>query len=405
MDSDHHADALMGPDAWAPRASESSDDEEAALEVVALGRLPPGGVLQEAIHDTELVAAKTAAISLPWTFLDSLVTDIPAGATLTARLADARAAPPAPPPATAAPRRGGPPPPLPPVTTAAALVDDDVAREASFAATATAAAESGLAKLRASGVRYRRPADYFAQMVKADGHMVKVKARMLAEKARIEAAVQRRHNREAGRHKKAARAAQVEVEQARAKGTRDTIAAVETLRKERLEGKAVGEGGDAAAAVEAAVGGGVVRAPDGSKAAAKAKAAAKEAKAARKKGIRYGGWGEGMEEGVGVDEDFPVELLDFEELGADRKFAPAGGTKRGRGGGGGGGGAGKAAASGSAGRQTGGTQRGYMYEGEDGGGGVRGPGVKRPLGKKKPTGWAKKRLGKAKRKQAAGQKK
>ncbi|KAK1863099.1 hypothetical protein I4F81_005662 [Pyropia yezoensis] len=278
MDSDHHADALMGPDAWAPRASESSDDEEAALEVVALGRLPPGGVLQEAIHDTELVAAKTAAISLPWTFLDSL-------------------------------------------------------------------------------------------MVKADGHMVKVKARMLAEKARIEAAVQRRHNREAGRHKKAARAAQVEVEQARAKGTRDTIAAVETLRKERLEGKAVGEGGDAAAAVEAAVGGGVVRAPDGSKAAAKAKAAAKEAKAARKKGIRYGGWGEGMEEGVGVDEDFP------------------------------------AAASGSAGRQTGGTQRGYMYEGEDGGGGVRGPGVKRPLGKKKPTGWAKKRLGKAKRKQAAGQKK
>lgn len=407
MDSDDHSDALMGPDAWAPRSASSSDDEEAALEVVALGRLPPGRVLQEAIHDAELVAAKTAAISLPWTFLDSLVTDVPAGATLAGRLADARAgvAPgggrSSPPPPEAAPRRGAPPPPPPPVTTAAALVDDDVAREASFAATATAAAESGLAKLRASGVRYRRPADYFAQMVKADGHMAKVKSRMLAEQARIDAAVQRRHNREAGRHKRAARAAQVEVEQARAKGARDTIAAVEALRKGRLAGK-VGGGGDAAAgAAEAAAAGGG-RAPDGSKAAAKAKAAAKEARAARKKGIRYGGWGEGMEDGVGVDEDFPVELLDFEELGTDRKFVPAGGAKRGGKGGAGGAGGSR---SGTAGRSTSGTHRGYQYEGEDGGGGVRGPGVKRPLGKKKPTGWAKKRLGKAKRKQAAGQKK
>lgn len=120
MDSDDHSDALMGPDAWAPRSASSSDDEEAALEVVALGRLPPGRVLQEAIHDAELVAAKTAAISLPWTFLDSLVTDVPAGATLAGRLADARAgvAPgggrSSPPPPEAAPRRGAPPPHPPP---------------------------------------------------------------------------------------------------------------------------------------------------------------------------------------------------------------------------------------------------------------------------------------------------
>ncbi|GAB0488970.1 hypothetical protein MMPV_000185 [Pyropia vietnamensis] len=397
MASDDRADALMGPDAWAPRTTHSSDDEEAALEAVALKQLPPGGVFKETIHDRELVVAKTAAISLPWKFLDSLVTDIPAEATLAARLAGASAADtpaaPSPPPASA-PRRGAPPSGPPRVMTAASLVDDDVAREASFAATATAAAESGLAKLRALGVRYRRPADYFAQMVKADEHMVKVKARMQAEKSRIEEAMQRRHNRETGRHKKAVRAAQLEVEQARAKKARDTIAAVETLRKERLGGKAGGKGAAS----------GSDRAPEGSKAAKTAKAAATETKAARKKGIRSGGWGEGMADNGGVDEDFPVELLDFEELGSDRKFVPGVASKRGRGRGEAGRG-GKANASRSAGRATSGTQRGYTYEGEDGGGGVRGPGVKRPLGKKRPAGAMKKRPGKSKRKQAAGQKK
>ncbi|OSX71278.1 hypothetical protein BU14_0565s0009 [Porphyra umbilicalis] len=110
--------APLGPDAWAPGGGASSDDEEAALEVVALGRLPPGGVLREATHDAALLGAKLDAIRLPWTFLDSLVTDVPAGASLAARLAAAAAAAAAaaealPPPAPT-PKRGGPPPPPPP---------------------------------------------------------------------------------------------------------------------------------------------------------------------------------------------------------------------------------------------------------------------------------------------------
>ena len=39
---------------------------------------------------------------------------------------------------------------------------------------------------------WRRPADYYAEMVKSDAHMARVKAQLMHEQAQIEAADERR---------------------------------------------------------------------------------------------------------------------------------------------------------------------------------------------------------------------
>ena len=57
---------------------------------------------------------------------------------------------------------------------------------------ALAAAKAALGRLEAAGVPWRRPADYYAEMVKSDAHMARVKAQLMHEQAQIEAADERR---------------------------------------------------------------------------------------------------------------------------------------------------------------------------------------------------------------------
>ena len=56
---------------------------------------------------------------------------------------------------------------------------------------ALAAAKAALERLDAAGVPWRRPADYYAEMVKSDAHMARVKAQLMHEQAQIEAADER----------------------------------------------------------------------------------------------------------------------------------------------------------------------------------------------------------------------
>eukprot|EP00127_Corallochytrium_limacisporum_P000058 Clim_evm37s2 gene=Clim_evmTU37s2 len=65
-------------------------------------------------------------------------------------------------------------------------IHDDFARETSFYNQALAGALQGQKHLEKYGVPHRRPADYYAEMVKTDAHMHKVRANLAAEKERVE---------------------------------------------------------------------------------------------------------------------------------------------------------------------------------------------------------------------------
>ncbi len=70
------------------------------------------------------------------------------------------------------------------------------AREASWSnrywsTQALAAAQRGVVKLEAAGVPWRRPTDYYAEMVKSDDHMLKVKEQLMFQQKQIKETEQR----------------------------------------------------------------------------------------------------------------------------------------------------------------------------------------------------------------------
>lgn len=118
------------------------------------------------------------------------------------------------------------------------LALDDLEREQKFAEMATAAAHIGLERLRREKVKFRRPTDYFAEMVKTDDQMSKVKARILHEKERIDAAEKRRHNREMSKNRKKVRSEQMAREQEKKRKAKEEIETIHRLRKQRLKERA-----------------------------------------------------------------------------------------------------------------------------------------------------------------------
>ena len=83
-----------------------------------------------------------------------------------------------------------------------AAVDDDLARELAFYRQALAAARAVAASADAAGVAWSRPHDFYAEMVKSDGHMQRVRAQMEHERSAIEAAGAARQAREAKKFSK-----------------------------------------------------------------------------------------------------------------------------------------------------------------------------------------------------------
>ncbi|KAI1391522.1 Ebp2-domain-containing protein [Hypoxylon trugodes] len=111
-------------------------------------------------------------------------------------------------------------------------IQDDLKRELAFYAQSLEAAKRARALLKAEGVPFSRPTDYFAEMVKDDGHMEKVKAKLIEEASNKKAATEARKLRDL---KKFGKQVQVAKLQERQKAKRETLDKIKTLKRKRQE--------------------------------------------------------------------------------------------------------------------------------------------------------------------------
>lgn len=109
-------------------------------------------------------------------------------------------------------------------------VEDDLNRELAFYAQALSAAKTGRQKLRAEGVPFTRPVDYFAEMVKSDEHMGKIKAKLIDDAAAKKASAEARKQRDL---KKFGKQVQQEKLKERAKEKKDMLEKVKILKRKR----------------------------------------------------------------------------------------------------------------------------------------------------------------------------
>jgi rRNA-processing protein EBP2 len=112
-------------------------------------------------------------------------------------------------------------------------VNDDLARELAFYSQALDGTRHAFEKLESMKVRFLRPTDYYAEMVKTDAHMHKIKGRILSEKKKIEEAEERKKAREA---RKRSKEVQAEKNKERAKQKKEQIDSVKKWRKQRQQG-------------------------------------------------------------------------------------------------------------------------------------------------------------------------
>ncbi|CAL3969312.1 hypothetical protein PZA11_006112 [Diplocarpon coronariae] len=120
------------------------------------------------------------------------------------------------------------------VTTSAPVkiadVSDDLNRELAFYAQSLSAAQEARKKLKAEGVPFTRPTDYFAEMVKADEHMAKIKAKLIDEAASKKASAEARKQRDL---KKFGKQVQVAKLQERDKERKQTLDKIKDLKRKR----------------------------------------------------------------------------------------------------------------------------------------------------------------------------
>ncbi|KXJ93100.1 eukaryotic rRNA processing protein EBP2-domain-containing protein [Microdochium bolleyi] len=111
-------------------------------------------------------------------------------------------------------------------------IQDDLKRELAFYAQSLEAAKRGRALLKAEGVPFARPTDYFAEMVKDDDHMGKVKAKMIEEASAKKASAEARKQRELKKFGKQVQHAKL---QERNKAKKDTLDKIQSLKRKRSE--------------------------------------------------------------------------------------------------------------------------------------------------------------------------
>lgn len=110
-------------------------------------------------------------------------------------------------------------------------ISDDLQRELQLYAQSLEAAKQARALLRAEGLPFSRPKDYFAEMVKDDGHMEKVKAKLVEEATAKKASAEARKQRDL---KKFGKQVQVAKLQERQKEKRETLEKIKALKKSML---------------------------------------------------------------------------------------------------------------------------------------------------------------------------
>ncbi|KAI1503544.1 eukaryotic rRNA processing protein EBP2-domain-containing protein [Biscogniauxia marginata] len=111
-------------------------------------------------------------------------------------------------------------------------IHDDLKRELALYQQSLEAAKRARSLLKAEGVPFSRPTDYFAEMVKDDGHMEKVKAKLIEEASAKKASAEARKLRDL---KKFGKQVQVAKLQERQKAKRDTLEKIKTLKRKRQE--------------------------------------------------------------------------------------------------------------------------------------------------------------------------
>ncbi|KAH7166258.1 eukaryotic rRNA processing protein EBP2-domain-containing protein [Dactylonectria macrodidyma] len=111
-------------------------------------------------------------------------------------------------------------------------VSDDLQRELAFYQQSLDAVRIARTRLRAEGVPFSRPKDYFAEMVKEDAHMDKIKAKLVEEATNKKAATEARKMRDL---KKFGKQVQVAKLQERQKEKRETLDKIKTLKRKRQE--------------------------------------------------------------------------------------------------------------------------------------------------------------------------
>ncbi|EME26640.1 Probable rRNA-processing protein EBP2 [Galdieria sulphuraria] len=146
------------------------------------------------------------------------------------------------------------------------LAMNDLERESVFMEQTSQSVSQVIKTLCERGIPYRRPDDYFAEMVKDDKHMGKIEERLMAEKERLERIQRKKEEREAA---KLSKQLQLEREKEKKQKTKQFQENVEQLKKQRKKNS--------------------------------------------DKTMEY--WEEEEEE----DDDFPVELLEVEEMGAGKR--------------------------------------------------------------------------------------
>jgi len=109
-------------------------------------------------------------------------------------------------------------------------VSDDLNRELAFYAQALYAVKEARKQLKADGVPFTRPTDYFAEMVKADDHMAKIKAKLIDEAASKKASAEARKQRDL---KKFGKQVQVAKLQERQKETKQTMEKIKVLKRSK----------------------------------------------------------------------------------------------------------------------------------------------------------------------------
>jgi len=116
-------------------------------------------------------------------------------------------------------------------------VHDDLEREPAFYALCKGNVDEAIEKLEKAAIPWKRPNDYFAEMIKSDDHMMKVKQKRLEEKAQLEKAEKVRQLR---REKKIAKQVQQERQIQKKQQQKANQEAVKLWRKAR---KKSGESG------------------------------------------------------------------------------------------------------------------------------------------------------------------
>ena len=101
-------------------------------------------------------------------------------------------------------------------------------RELAFYSQSLSAVQEARNLLKAEGVPFTRPRDYFAEMVKADEHMAKIKAKLIDEAASKKASADARKQRDL---KKFGKQVQVAKLQERDKERKQTLDKIKTLKR------------------------------------------------------------------------------------------------------------------------------------------------------------------------------